>query len=43
MKVNKINDNQLIKYQLLYKGAFMKHKMLFMAIYLNNDMFHICI
>ncbi|CAD8166002.1 unnamed protein product [Paramecium pentaurelia] len=43
MKVNKINDNQLIKYQLLYKGAFMKHKMLFMAIYFNNDMFHICI
>ncbi|CAD8151080.1 unnamed protein product [Paramecium octaurelia] len=43
MKVNKNNDNQLIKYQLLYKGAFMKHKMLFMAIYFTNDMFHVCI
>ncbi|CAD8063673.1 unnamed protein product [Paramecium sonneborni] len=43
MKVNKSNDIEWIKYQLLYKGVFMKHKMMFTAIYFNNDVFHICI
>ncbi|CAD8066877.1 unnamed protein product [Paramecium sonneborni] len=38
MKVNKNNDSEYIKYQLLYKGAFMKHEMLFIAIYLYNDL-----
>ncbi|CAD8056977.1 unnamed protein product [Paramecium primaurelia] len=41
MKVNKYNDQKYIKYQLLYKGAFMKHNMLFIAIYLYNDVFQI--
>ncbi|CAD8155176.1 unnamed protein product [Paramecium octaurelia] len=41
MKVNKYNDLKYIKYQLLYKGAFMKHKMLFIAIYLYNDVFQV--
>ncbi|CAK75590.1 unnamed protein product (macronuclear) [Paramecium tetraurelia] len=41
MKVNKFNDLKYIKYQLLYKGAFMKHKMLFIAIYLYNDVFQV--
>ncbi|CAK75839.1 unnamed protein product (macronuclear) [Paramecium tetraurelia] len=41
MKVNKNNDSEYIKYQLLYKGAFMKHKMLFITIYLYNEVFRI--
>ncbi|CAD8059744.1 unnamed protein product [Paramecium primaurelia] len=41
MKINKNNDSEYIKYQLLYKGAFMKHKMLFIAIYLYNDVFQV--
>lgn len=41
MKINKTNDNELIQYQLLYKDVFMKHKMLIIAIFLNNDVFHV--
>ncbi|CAD8062964.1 unnamed protein product [Paramecium sonneborni] len=41
MKVNKNNDSEFIKYQLLYKGAFMKHKMLLIAIYLYNEVFQV--